>query len=182
MLPFYLNRHALVGRGVEIGVQCGLFSEHILRYWKGELLICVDPWMHFDPTEYVEKVDNVSDDKHESYFAVTTARLQPFAKRAQIMRMTSKEAAATVPDGSLDFVYIDAQHHYSAVKEDIELWWPKLTAKGLLCGHDWMLDYGPPKFGVKKAVMEFAEKSKLEVAISRDNTSWFVHRDGSAFV
>jgi len=59
VLPFYLNHHRLLGDGVEVGVQRGLFSEHLLRYWQGSVLHCVDPWLHFDPSEYGEKKDNV---------------------------------------------------------------------------------------------------------------------------
>jgi hypothetical protein len=178
LLPFCLNRHGLLGWRVEVGVQRGIFSEHLLRYWKGELLHCVDPWKHFDSTEYVEKIDNVDDAQQEIYFAETSARLKPFSCRVRLMRATSKEAAAVFPDASLDFVYVDAQHHYSAVKEDISLWWPKLKAGGLVGGHDWQLDYGPPLYGVRKAVVEFAEQTGQEVFVSRDNDSWFIHPGG----
>ena len=182
VLPFYLNHHRLQGEGAELGVQRGLFSEHLLRYWKGGVLHCIDPWLHFDPTEYAEKKDNVSEQTHETYHAETVARLKKFGARAQIHRATSRQAAAAFADGSLDFVFIDAQHHYDAVKEDIDLWHPKIKTGGLLCGHDWLLDYGPPRYGVRKAVMEFAEQTSRKILVSADKSTWFIplHKETSA--
>jgi len=173
ILPFYLNVHGLLGEGAEIGVQRGVFSEHLLRYWKGRVLHCVDPWLPFDPSEYVERKDNVDAHTHEVYYQETLGRLSRFGDRSHVLRLTSAEAAPHIPDGSLDFVFIDAQHHYTAVKEDLTLWHPKLRGGGLLCGHDWPLDYGPPKFGVRKAVEEFAASARLQITVSDDGESWF---------
>ena len=174
ILPFYLNKHRLLGCGAEIGVQKGAFSEHLLRYWRGDALYCIDPWLHFNPAEYVERNDNVADEIHEDHYHETVKRLKRFGSRAQIIRAPSKEAALKFENHSLDFVFIDAQHHYEAVKEDIRIWHPKIKSNGLLCGHDWLLDYGPPLFGVKKAVVEFIEQSGLELVISADRGTWFV--------
>ena len=46
------------------------------------------------------------------------------------------EACKHIPDGHLDFVFIDADHTYEGVKRDIELWEPKVQENGLIMGHD----------------------------------------------
>ena len=51
--------------------------------------------------------------------------------------MTSSEALKKVEDTSLDFVFIDADHTYEAVKFDIANWYKKLKINGLLAGHDY---------------------------------------------
>jgi len=155
-------------------VQRGIFSEHLLRYWKGKTLHCIDPWMPFDPPAGLPVKDNVPGQTHEMYYAETLARLRRFGPRAHILRATSKEAAPQFADGALDFVFIDAQHHYAAVKEDLELWYPKVRQGGLLCGHDWLLDYGPPHYGVKKAVLEFVERNGCNLFISKDAETWVI--------
>ena len=63
----------------------------------------------------------------------------------------SWDAAEKYVDGSLDFVYIDADHHYDAVKRDIAAWLPKVRSGGIIAGHDFC-NY--PGFGVIEAVME----------------------------
>lgn len=56
--------------------------------------------------------------------------------------------ADQILDGSLDIVFIDADHSYESVKKDIIKYTPKLKPTGLLTGHD--IDYP----GVNKAVNE----------------------------
>jgi Methyltransferase domain len=48
----------------------------------------------------------------------------------------SVKAAESFSDGSLDFVYIDANHTFQHVNQDLRAWYPKLRVGGLICGHD----------------------------------------------
>ena len=73
-------------------------------------------------------------------------------------------------------MFIDAQHHFDAVLEDLTLWFPKLRTGGVLAGHDWGLDYGPPLFGVEKAVREFSKKHAIQnIHVTSDQWTWFFH-------
>lgn len=65
------------------------------------------------------------------------------------IKKTSVEASKDFEDESCDVVYIDMQHSYEAVKEDIEHWLPKVKKGGYISGHDY--PYAP---GVAKAVHE----------------------------
>ena len=71
----------------------------------------------------------------------------------------SVQAASRFEDEFFDFVYIDADHSYEAVRADLEVWWPKLKPGGLFAGHDYDLKFS----GVKTAVDEFAQRAGLEV-------------------
>jgi hypothetical protein len=53
-----------------------------------------------------------------------------------------------IKNESLDFVYIDANHKYDAVKKDLELWYPKVRKGGVFAGHDYLkMDwYADPNF------------------------------------
>ncbi len=69
--------------------------------------------------------------------------------------MTSLEGAEKCRSLNLspDFVFIDADHSYEAVKKDIEAWWPLVKDNGILGGHDYdHNNRGWP--GVYKAVHE----------------------------
>lgn len=57
--------------------------------------------------------------------------------RLVVLHTTTDAAAAVVANESLDFVFVDADHHYEAVRSDIEHWWPKVRPGGWFGGHDY---------------------------------------------
>ena len=77
------------------------------------------------------------------------------------LKMDSIQASKQFEDNSCDVVYIDMDHTYEAVKQDILLWLPKVKYNGFLAGHD----YDWP--GVKIAVDETLGKN-----IAIEGTSW----------
>ena len=154
-LPALLNARGLLGKGVEIGVKTGRYSDELLRHWHGNQLISVDPWLSADPDEYIDR-SNVSQDEFERYYRITRERLADHGERSDIWRMTSVEAAEKVEPQSLDFAYIDARHDYDSVKEDLAAWCDKVRPGGILAGHDYVDgDFVEGEFYVKSAVDEF---------------------------
>lgn len=55
----------------------------------------------------------------------------------EVLKMTSKDAAQNLSNQKFDMIFIDANHTYESVREDIQLW--KDKANVLLCGHDYSL-------------------------------------------
>lgn len=115
--------------GAEVGVWKGAFSERFCQV--GLRWIAADPWAPY--ADYREKKNDAV--LIESAYREAYRRLSPFA--CAMLRMTSREAAAQVPDRSLDIVYIDGNHEAAFVREDLELWSPKVRQGGLLAGHDY---------------------------------------------
>lgn len=168
-LPEWLNRHSLTGAGAEIGVMHGGFAEHVLKAWKGERYYMVDLWARQSAEVYREKTDDID---YEAKYrdCVAIAGRFPIVK---IIRKLSVEAAAEIPDGSLDWVFIDANHSYRAVLEDMDAWWPKLKSGGLLSGHDYNHDTKWPHFiEVKPAVDRWTSERNLPLHTDKD--SWYV--------
>jgi len=162
-LPALLNARGLLGRGAEIGVKQGKYSEELLSNWHGSELVSIDPWLSADPDEYVDR-SNVSQDRFNEFYEETRERLAGYGSRSTIWRMTSVEAAAKVPDQSFDFVYIDARHDYESVKEDLEAWCSKVRPGGIMAGHDYVDgDLPEGEFYVKSAVDEFFGARKIPV-------------------
>jgi len=93
--------------------------------------------------------------------------------RAVFIRKFSKDAVLDFADGSLDIVFIDANHKYDFVKEDIALWYPKVRSGGILSGHD----YSPRLFhgDVKKAVDEFCDVHGYIPTIC-DDVLWYLYK------
>lgn len=64
-------------------------------------------------------------------------------------------------DNSLDLIFIDGEHSYEAVKNDIEAYLPLVRKGGIICGHDY-LEFNQPGYGVNKAVEEMFDVFALE--------------------
>ena len=56
--------------------------------------------------------------------------------RLHLIEGISWEVAASIPDGSLDFVFIDADHDFNSVRNDLNAWVPKVKKGGFVTGHD----------------------------------------------
>jgi len=41
-----------------------------------------------------------------------------------------------IPDNSIDFLFIDADHRYTQFKKDLKNWYPKIKQGGVISGHD----------------------------------------------
>lgn len=121
--------------GVEIGVFKGHFSKTLLDSWDGTLFL-VDPWRSIDEDDYLDSTNNRH---HESPLQDTVNSIEGYEDRAIMIRSFSHQAVDLFSDNSLDFVYVDGNHAYEYVKQDLEIWWPKLKSGGFMCGHDYLL-------------------------------------------
>ena len=179
-LPVLLRHLRLHGEGVEIGVLTGYFSENILSWSRLSCLHSVDPWREFG-SDYHD-IANTAQAEHDRKYEETRRRLAKYGKRSHIMRMTSEEASKHFQNHALDFVFIDANHSYEAVRDDIRFWWPKLKSGGIFAGHDY-LDGEIPEgtFGVKKAVDEFVQSHRLTLFVVEEKwPTWYLQKPLSA--
>lgn len=175
---YWLNFLGVFGQGVEVGVFQGDYSRILLDTWKGSILHSIDPWMSFDKNRYVDMC-NVNDTEQEKNFQITRDKLNSFGPRSNVIRTTSRDASATFEAESLAFVYLDAQHHYEAVVEDISFWYPKIKRGGIISGHDYLNGrINGSEFGVKSAVDEFAERNSLHLLVTQTDPypSWFAKK------
>lgn len=177
LFPHLLNQLGLTETGAEIGVKEGLFSEHLLQHWNGRLLYSIDPWRYYPNSEYRDSA-NVSQAEQDALYRTTVKKLMPYAARSVIWRLTSKEAADLIPDNSLDFCYLDADHSFHAVRQDIQMWCGKVKTGGIIAGHDYIPDgtYSFGTFGVRSAVTEFVRARTVDLFLSKEKmfASWFV--------
>ena len=118
--------------GAELGVDKGVLFGMLLKQ-------C--PTLHL---RGVDTFPNIAR-SHRVFDMAMTSR-----NRADLFVMTTHEASTLVDDHSLDFVFIDADHGYEAVRQDITDWTPKVKPGGWVGGHD----YSPKFPGVIQAVKE----------------------------
>jgi predicted O-methyltransferase YrrM len=162
-------------KGAEIGVLNGNTAGRLLRARPSLIHIMVDPWCVPDKNStYYKSADSNARKalrEHEAAYK-RTLRVTRFAgKRARVMRMTSKQAAPQIKNGSLDFVFIDGDHSYEGTKKDIILWLPKIKPGGWIGGHDYKHEKRPDLHGIDKAVEEFFSKDQIKIDV---NHTWFV--------
>lgn len=173
-LPVCLNHLNLVGYGAEIGVGEGLFSAHILKHWLGKRLFSIDPWKCYDN---YDDVTNLAQEEQNKVYREARAKLKPFGRRSKIIRQFSHQAAPKFINYLFDFIYLDANHSYEYIKEDINLWWPRLNYGGVLAGHDYLTEENQwADFGVKKAVDEFVQARQIPLHITMEShwRSWMI--------
>lgn len=143
-------------QGAEIGVWQGAFAKALCEAVPKLHLRCVDPWHTY--TGYDDK-KNDNRRLHEAH-EIAVKTLTPFD--CEIMRMESLYAADQVPNDSLDFIYVDANHAEYAVRADLKAWVPKVRSGGIVAGHDYVLTKPKPHIHVKPAVDTFVAERGIE--------------------
>ncbi|MFZ5437836.1 MAG: glycosyltransferase [Patescibacteria group bacterium] len=149
--------------GAEVGVAYGGHSEKILEKTKA-FLFSIDPYKNF---ESYDDPMNISQKKFDQLYKFTKERLAKFKNRSKLLRLTSAKAVNKID--KLDFIYIDADHSYDGVKNDIVLWFNKIKVGGIIAGHD----YNHPNFtGVKRAVDEFFNRFNWKINYYPSGVWW----------
>lgn len=173
----WLVARGLTGLAIEVGVHQGEFAAAFMAGWPGRYL-GVDPWRvlaeYQDDLNWAGKTrsDCQSQADRDRDLEITRAAMASFGDRVELMRELSADGALKVADGIADFIYIDARHEYDSIREDLELWWPKLRPGGVLAGHDYA---GCWAGTVGKAVDEFAEAHGLDVwTVPGAMASWYL--------
>jgi hypothetical protein len=130
---------------VEIGSYAGESTAIFATQDHIKMVHAVDPWQNgYDDTDGASSarpMQKVEDIFSERMISQCNGK---YTKH----KMTGDEALSLFEDESLDMVYIDGNHQYEAVKNDIQKWLPKIKKSGYIAGHDWT------RADVKKAVVE----------------------------
>jgi predicted O-methyltransferase YrrM len=148
---------------LEVGCAYGFHTKQVLSNTGIESYTMVDPYVPYSSNIFSDSVQNVFRDEKETisnfdqFVNIVMEELSEYKEKITHIRKPSIEATKDVEDESFDAIFIDGDHSYQAVKEDLSVWWPKLRVGGTLCGDDyWMSD-------VARAVHEFASVHGLEV-------------------
>lgn len=108
------------------------------------IILCVDSWKCGTP-EGKKSADGV--------YGTFIKNLAPqiLAGKVIALRMPSADASRVLKDilrnQLADMIFIDGDHSFKAVSEDITNYLPLLDPKGLLCGHDFQ--HAPLREAVK---------------------------------
>ncbi len=131
---------------IEIGSYCGGSTSIIAKIFKHSKIFSVDPWEMYieDCSVYDINKQKIELEQAEKIFDGVIKNYTNIVKN----KTSSSEFVKNIEDNTIDFIYIDGNHQYSSVKEDLENWYPKIKLGGIIAGHD----YGWPT--VRRAIDE----------------------------
>ena len=151
--------------GAEIGVNKGHFSKWLcykMRRNKPKLFL-IDPYKSYK--EYSEYLDQ---NEMDFLYEQAQKRLAPF--NCEFVKKMSMEAIKDFNDNSLDFVFIDGNHDFRYVVDDIDEWSKKVKPGGIISGHD----YSGYMFQVREAVDGWTTSRKIKPwFLTEKHACWF---------
>ncbi len=115
------------------------------------VLYCIDTWNNDAVTDFSEDV-----------FPVWETNTKVFSEHIKPIRGYSQNVAPLIPD-ELGLLFIDGDHSYEGVKNDLELYLPKLKSGGVLIMHDCSHD------AVYRAIKEFVIPVQRKKILHIDN-------------
>lgn len=150
----------------EVGIGYGFHAKEILDNTNIEKLYLIDPMVYY-PDGFTNDV--ISYGGFEILIKNIKNHLSDHEKRYTFFREYSlKITDDQIPDGSLDAVFLDGDHSYEAVIQDLPFWWKKLRNGGMLLGDD----YDSCHPGTTKAVDEFTKNNNLNIEfLSKPNAT-----------
>ena len=142
------------GRCAEIGVWNGGFSSAILDVTQPKELTLIDPWDLLSDQSKEEWTHKKHQDHQimRGMFDNVTA-YYGHLPNVSIRRGFSAEVLETFEDDYFDWLYIDGNHLYEFVRQDVEVAFRKVRPGGVIAGDDffWKRD---GKMHVKEAVLD----------------------------
>lgn len=152
----------------EVGVFTGLFSEKILEIVRPSMLYLIDSWStEYKLKWYVDTPEGWQQQEMTGAEAYGVA-CDRFASHftTKMLRGKSVDMLLTLPDCSLDMVYVDADHSRQAVMFDLEASLTKMRAGGWIMGHDYCSVFP----GVVSAVDQFCSDYGLSIDVLTDES------------
>jgi len=143
----------------ELGVKAGVNFDRLIAH-KPEVAVAVDIWK--EDTDIARNDTGWKQERLDALYEEFTERMKdkPYVK---VIRDYTHDVAERFPDEYFDFVFIDADHSFKGVSQDIEDWYPKVKKGKFLFGHDFRIKkhrFGF-RYGVMEAVTMFAKQNRL---------------------
>lgn len=149
----------------EIGVYRSMTVEFVVKNYYNELdsYYMIDAWKPFGD----EKEAGCPVGEDWAFWYNHAVELAKEFRKLHVIREDSVKAAQQFHDQAFDLVFIDADHSYEAVKNDIAAWKSKVKPGGIIAGHD----YYERWLGVIKAVEESFPSRSIKFL---PDTVWYV--------
>ena len=143
--------------GLEIGVSSGGNALKLLNELPNlNMLYLVDPFEEYLDERILRSYISIK----PTYLLFKKNLLKsPLKDRIKFIKKKSLECLNEIQD-DLDFIYIDGNHSYDVVNEEIKQYYKKIKVGGVFGGDDYNFSRFP---GVTKAVDEFVKEHNLKL-------------------
>jgi len=143
---------------VEIGTADGRYAEILCQKIPMlDMLYTIDPYIPYNGNWRSQDYQNKAYQKAKS-------RLEKY--NAQIINKTSMDALQDFDNGDIDAVFIDGDHHFDYVMEDIIAWSRKVKKGGIVSLHDY---YSFSSGGVVEAVDAYVKAHNIDLQLTLKN-------------
>lgn len=151
----------------EIGVWKGDGASSILHNASPRKLFLVDPWAH-QPERARSRYGRADADAMDEIYQGVLERFDAEIRqgRVEVLRGRSDDVWDKFEDSSLDWVWLDGDHAYDAVKRDLEALRRIVKPGGVIAGDDYT--YGWWGNSVIRAVDEFVAEGKGSLKVLGD--------------
>lgn len=126
--------------GCEVGLEKGKNAQTMFEYIPSLKLFGVDSYKQHPQASHKATALSRNWDDHYLEAVKKQAQKRMQGKNAIIIEKFSEDAVKDIPDNSLDFVYIDSDHSYDFVMQDMIIWGRKVRKGGIISGHDYYND------------------------------------------
>ncbi len=120
-------------RGAEVGTHGGRWTRVLVDIAAPSKLALIDPWAEDEARDARAHAYRAPQEAREAQLAAVT---QAFPD-ATILRATSGEALAAMPDGALDWIFLDGCKHYDVILADLEQAVRVVRPGGVIAGGGW---------------------------------------------
>ena len=143
-------------------------------YFNGKKITCIEIGVHkgsnmitMQKNLNISKIYAIDPYNSDYYYNIAHDRLKRF-KNIIWIRKTSDDAIDDIKE-QVDFVYIDGDHSYNVVKNDLELYIKKVKPDGIIAGHDFEFR------DVATAVTEYASNNNLKINTEGTPVDWWIY-------
>jgi len=155
---------------VEIGVCRAETSCYLMENCPNiKVLYGIDPWLPYQdkPTQPITAT------MQDEFFKTAIKNIVEKGLRGKIriIKRRSDKIVTSFLDNSVDVLFVDGDHRFEAVLNDLEIWWPKLKKGGIMAGHD----YGVS--GVMQALDRFKKYNNIETVHRVKNAAWYFYKN-----
>lgn len=150
---------------LEVGVWRGEFSKKIYNISKPKMLVLVDSWTYDEHVRgCAPQVDGKEPLSQKFFDDAKNETFNKFKnyKNIIILDQSSLDSSSNYNDNYFDYIYLDAEHTYQAVTEDLDIWYPKLKINGVLFGDDYYWREEDDTLSLHRAYQDFIAKHQIK--------------------